>query len=121
MAVIALLAVPLATAPRASAQDGESVKVVATFSILADWVQQVGGERVEVVTIVPAGGDAHAFDPNPDQVGQIAEADLIFEIGAGCEPWLDDMVTASGSSAQRIVVSEGLDLIAATGEGEEYE
>ncbi len=121
VAVIALLAVPLATAPRASAQDGEPVKVVATFSILADWVQQVGGERVEVVTIVPAGGDAHAFDPNPDQVGQIAEAELIFEIGAGFETWLDGMVDASGSDAQRVVVSDGLDLIGATGEGDEHE
>lgn len=119
LAVIALLAVPLATAPRASAQDGEPVKVVATFSILADWVQQVGGDRVEVVTIVPAGGDAHAFDPNPDQVGQIADADLIFEVGAGFETWLDDMVAASGSTAQRVVVSDGLDLIGANREGEE--
>lgn len=121
LAVIALLAVPLTTVPRANAQEGEPLKVVATFSILADWVQQVGGDRVEVVTIVPAGGDAHAFDPNPDQVGQIADADLIFEIGAGFETWLDDMIAASGSDAQRIVVSDGLDLIGATEEGDDHE
>jgi len=116
LAVTALVSVPLA--PGASAQDDAPIKVVATFSILADWVANVGGDRVEVVTIVPPGGDAHTFDPNPAQVGQIAEADLIFEIGAGFEPWLDDMVAASGSTAQRVVVSDGLDLIGATGEDE---
>lgn len=121
LTVIALLAVPLGSTPHVSARQGEPLKVVATFSILGDWVQQVGGDRVEVVTIVPAGGDAHAFDPNPDQVGQIADADLIFEIGAGFETWLDDMVAASGSPAQRVVVSDGLDLIGANGEGEEHE
>ena len=97
----------------ARGQDGEPLRVVATFSILGDWVTQVGGDRIEVATIVPAGGDAHTFDPNPDQVTSIADADLIFEIGIGFETWLDDMYAASGSEAQRIVVSEGLDLIAA--------
>ena len=121
IAIIALLAVPLTAVHRASARQAEPLQVVATFSILADWVQQVGGDRVEVVTIVPAGGDAHAFDPNPDQVGQIADADLIFEVGVGFETWLDDMVAASGSTAQRVVVSDGLDLISATGDEDEHE
>lgn len=121
LAVVGLLAVPLATVPRASAQDGEPLKVVATFSILADWVRNVGGDQIELVTIVPAGGDAHTFDPNPDQVGQIANADVILEIGAGFEPWLDDMYAASGSDAQRVAVTDGLDLIGATEEGDDHE
>ncbi len=114
LVAVALLAIPLSGTPGAWAQGNEPLRVVATFSILADWVQQVGGVRIEVVTIIPPGGDAHGFDPSPDQVGQIADADLIFEIGAGFEPWLDDMVAASGSTAQRVVVSDGLDLISTT-------
>jgi ABC-type Zn uptake system ZnuABC Zn-binding protein ZnuA len=105
----------------------EPVKVVATFSILADWVGTVGGDRIELTTIVPAGGDAHAFDPSPEQVASIAEADLIFEIGLGFESWLDDMVDASGSTAERVVVSDGMALLTAEGahaeddhEGEEH-
>jgi len=105
----------------ARAQDDDPLRVVATFSILGDWVTQVGGDRVEVVTIVPAGGDTHTFDPSPDQVASVADADLIFEIGIGFETWLDDMYAASGSNAQRIVVSDGLDLISATEEGHEDE
>lgn len=120
LAVAGLAGLPVAHAARADAaraQEGTALTVVATFSILADWVGQVGGDGIEVISIVPAGGDAHTFDPNPEQVGQIAEADLIFAIGAGFEPWLDDMVAASGSGAQRVVISDGLDLIG-TGDDE---
>ncbi|MDQ3656092.1 MAG: zinc ABC transporter substrate-binding protein [Chloroflexota bacterium] len=99
----------------ARAQESEPVKVVATFSILADWVQNVGGENIELTTIVPAGGDAHTFDPSPEQVASIADADVIFEIGLGFESWLDDMVDASGSTAERVAVSDGIELL----EGEE--
>jgi len=93
------------------AQESDPVRVVATFSILADWVQNVGGEHIELTTIVPAGGDAHTFDPSPEQLASIADADVIFEIGLGFESWLDDMVDASGSSAERVVVSDGIELL----------
>ncbi len=94
------------------------IAVAATFSILADWVQRAGGDHIALATIVPAGGDAHTFDPNPDQVASIAGASLIFEIGIGFETWLDDMAEASGTSAIRIVVSDGVDLL--TGKEEEH-
>lgn len=113
----AMLAAGLVSSPApVRAQDAEPVKVVATFSILADWVQNAGGENIELTTIVPAGGDAHTFDPSPEQVASIADADLIFEIGLGFEAWLDDMVEASGSTAERVVVSGGMDLLTAEGE-----
>jgi ABC-type Zn uptake system ZnuABC Zn-binding protein ZnuA len=126
LAVLGILALLLAalTAPPepAAAQDDDPIKVVATFSILADWIQNVGGEHIEITTIVPAGGDAHTFDPNPEQVASIAEADVIFEIGLGFESWLDDMYDASGSSATRIVVSEGVELLSIDdGHDEEHE
>jgi zinc/manganese transport system substrate-binding protein len=94
-----LLVSPLA--PVTAAQDDDPLRVVATFSVLADIVEQVGGERVEVTSLVPVGGDAHTFDPAPDQVMAIAEADLIVEVGGDFEPWLDDLVEASGSDATR--------------------
>ncbi|MBA2278624.1 MAG: zinc ABC transporter substrate-binding protein [Chloroflexia bacterium] len=96
--------------------DDAPLKVVATFSILGDWVQQVGRDRVELFTIVGAGGDAHTFDPSPEQVAQIADADIIFEIGSDFEPWLNDIVASSGSSATRAVLTDGLDLIPLSGE-----
>jgi ABC-type Zn uptake system ZnuABC Zn-binding protein ZnuA len=111
-AIIVLLCAALASpAGPARAQDSDPLKVVATFSILADWVQYAGGDNIELTTIVPAGGDAHTFDPNPEQVANIDDADLIFEIGLGFESWLEDMYDASGSSAVRVVVSNDMELL----------
>lgn len=98
-ATIALLFTPLA--PSAATQDDEPLNVVVSFSVLADIVEQVGGGHVEVTSLVPAGGDAHTFDPSPDQIATLADADLIVEVGGDFEPWLDDLVEASGTSAAR--------------------
>jgi ABC-type Zn uptake system ZnuABC Zn-binding protein ZnuA len=97
--------------PVSARQDDGGPAVVATFSILGDWVQRVGGDRLTLTTIVPAGGDTHTFDPVPEQVGAIAGADLIFEIGLGFETWLDGMVEASGTGAARVVVSDGVEVL----------
>ena len=95
----------------AGAQGGDALRTVASFSILADWVANVGGEHIALSTIVPAGGDAHTFDPDPSQVASIGDARLIFAIGAGFEPWLADMIDASGSDAVLVEVSRGLALL----------
>lgn len=112
----ALAALLLPGSPVVHARSEAPLRVVASFSILGDWVARVGGDRIDLTTIVPAGGDAHTFDPNPDQVARIADADLIFEIGLGFERWMDDMVDASGAAATRIAVSDGLALLTAGGD-----
>lgn len=106
-----LLIAPFAGASQhAQAQTPHKLKVVASFSILSDWLQNVAGDKIELKTLVPAGGDTHSFDPSPDQVADIADADLVFEIGAGFETWLDDVFDSSGTNATRIVVSDGVKL-----------
>ncbi|MGB3305212.1 MAG: zinc ABC transporter substrate-binding protein [Thermomicrobiales bacterium] len=112
LAAVMLLAIaPLAgTTPAAHAQRGHKLKVVASFSILGDWLTNVAGDYIDLNVLVPAGGDTHTFDPSPDQVAAIADADLVFEIGAGFEPWLDDIYDASGATAKRVVVSDGVTL-----------
>jgi zinc/manganese transport system substrate-binding protein len=96
---VALLFSPLATAT--AAQEDEPLRVVASFSVLADIVRQVGGDHVEVTSLVPAGGDAHTFDPSPDQVRTLENADLIVQVGDDFEPWLDDLATAAGDDVHR--------------------
>ncbi len=98
LAGLPLLA-PFARAAIARAAD--TVAVVASFSVLADIVRNVGGDRVDVSSLVPIGGDAHTFDPSPKQVQGIAEADLIVQVGDDFEPWLNDLVDASGTDARR--------------------
>ncbi len=104
-----------------SAQDSTPPNVVATFSILGDWTQRVAGDVLTVSTIVPSGGDTHTFDPAPNQVASIANADLIFEVGLGFETWLDGMVASSGTQASRIVVSDGIEVLHFGDQGDEHD
>ena len=106
------------------AQRGESSgdgppRVVATYTILGDMVQNVAGEEVEVTTLVGRGGDAHTFEPRPSDQAALSEADLVFENGLGFEPWLDDLYDSSGSGAKRVVVTENVEPL--TGEEGEHE
>ncbi|MGC4190196.1 MAG: zinc ABC transporter substrate-binding protein [Thermomicrobiales bacterium] len=120
LASSAALAIAGAGASLPAAAQGSKLKVVATFSVLEDWLKNIGGDAIDLSTIVPAGGDTHSFDPSPEQVASIADANLIFEIGLGFETWLDDMVSASGTSATRVVVSEGITVRTLT-EGEDHD
>tara|TARA_B100001245_G_scaffold96945_1_gene70375 strand:- start:732 stop:1739 length:1008 start_codon:yes stop_codon:yes gene_type:complete len=83
----------------------EKLTLTATTSIVADWVQQVGGERVVVETIVPPGVDAHSYQVTPEGVKKISDSDFVFGIGVQYEDkWLvkllenypDDRVTFLG-------------------------
>jgi zinc/manganese transport system substrate-binding protein len=84
------------------------VRVVATYSILGDLVENVGGESVRLTTLVGPNGDAHTFEPAPSDNAELAEAGVIFENGLGFEPWLDDLYASSGSEARRVAVTRNV-------------
>jgi len=102
---IAVLAAALSSTPALAAN---KLKVVASFSILADLVKNVGGDRVDVTTLVGPDGDAHVFSPSPADAKKVAAAKLVFVNGLGFEGWLDRLVKASRSRANVIVVSKGV-------------
>jgi zinc/manganese transport system substrate-binding protein len=97
------------------AQAGK-VEVVASFSILADLVRQVGGERVNVRSIVPMGADAHVYEPKPSDAAAITRARLVVINGLGFEGWADRMVRASGYSGERLVASRGVRALSVKGQ-----
>lgn len=101
LAVAALLSSPLAMA--------KTVEAVASFSILGDIVQQVGGEHVNVVTLVGPDGDPHGFAPMPKNSKQLSNADVVFVSGLGLEGWLERLISASGYKGQVVVASTGVD------------
>jgi zinc/manganese transport system substrate-binding protein len=82
------------------------ISVIATYSILGDWVGRVGGEHVRLTTLVGPGGDAHTYEPTPQDSAAVADAALLFENGLGFEVWLDRLFEASGSRATRVVVTQ---------------
>lgn len=99
-------------APRPRGVDRQ-LNLVATHSIIGDWVSGVGGEAINLTVLVPAGGDAHTFTPSAADSVALAEADLLFENGLSFETWLDDVYAASGSQATRIVLTDAIVPLAA--------
>ena len=82
--------------------------MVATFSILGDMVRNVGGERVEVTTLVGPNGDAHVYSPTPADGRRLTEAGIVFTNGLKFEGWIDRLVKSSGTRAAKIEAAKGV-------------
>jgi zinc/manganese transport system substrate-binding protein len=91
-----------------SAQAQPKIKAVATISILGDMVRNVGGDRVEVTTLVGPNGDAHVYSPAPTDARSAADARVIFINGLGLEGWITRLIEASGTKALIVTVSRGI-------------
>ena len=96
------LATLLATPAAAQAAP---LKVVATFSILADLVHQVGGPAVTIATLVGPGADAHVFQPRPSDLRTLGAADVLVQNGLGFEGWMDRMAQSAGFHGRRITAA----------------
>lgn len=86
----------------------EKLKVVATFSILADFVKNVGGDRVAVSALVGPNSDAHVYQPSPGDAKTLADAKVVIANGLGFEGWINRLVKASGTKAPMIVATRGI-------------
>ena len=91
-----------------SAQATDRLKAVASFSILGDLVQKVGGDRVDVVTLVGPDGDAHVYEPTPADARNLAASQLLFVNGLGFEGWMDRLEKSSGFKGKVVVASSGV-------------
>src|ERR1700704_5734918 len=90
----------------ARAQD--RLNVVASFSILGDFVKNVGGDRVSVTTLVGPNGDAHVYTPTPQDAKKISDAKLVVVNGFGFEGWLPRLVKSSGGKAVIVTATNGI-------------
>jgi zinc/manganese transport system substrate-binding protein len=86
----------------------ETLKAVATFSILADFVKNVGGDRVQVNALVGPNADAHVYQPSPGDAKTLADAKVIFTNGLGFEGWIARLIKASGTKAPMMVATKGV-------------
>ncbi|MEW6173513.1 MAG: metal ABC transporter substrate-binding protein [Bacillota bacterium] len=91
-----------------SDQDGK-LKVVTTFFPLYDFARQVGGERVEVLCLVPPGVSVHDWEPTPRTMAQVLRADVLVFNGAGLEPWIKQAI--SDFKGETVEASRGLALL----------
>ena len=86
----------------------DRMNVVATFSILGDLVKNVGGDRVEVSTLVGPNGDVHVYLPTPGDARKLAAAKVVFVNGLGLEGWVTRLISASSTKASIVIASEGI-------------
>ena len=80
------------------------VSVVTTTNIMADWVENIGGDNIDVFSLVPVGADPHTFQPGARDVARIADADLVLSVGLGLEgAWLHDLLENAARDPSSIV------------------
>lgn len=103
--------------PAAAPREQGPLEVVTSTSILADLVQQIGGERVESESIAPKNADPHDFEPSPEDVLKIEEADLIVLHGLQLDNWAKRLVESANSNAPVIVATKGVQTIGSDEEG----
>ena len=93
------------------AASAEPLKVVASFSIIGDFAKNVGGDRIQLTTLVGPDGDAHVYEPKPADAAAMSAADLVLVNGLGLEGFISRLVEASSSRAILVEVSKGAELI----------
>jgi zinc/manganese transport system substrate-binding protein len=98
--VLALMTAPLRAA--------DHLNVVASFSILADFARQVGGDKVDVTALVGPDSDVHVYTPTPHDARDVGAARLLIINGLGLEGWMPRLLQASGSKATIVTASEGI-------------
>ena len=113
-----IFSLALLSAPAAFAQP--SVTVVASIHPYAALIGEIAGANAEVVQLLPSGASPHTFDPTPQDVVQLASADLIIFNGV-LDAWLTDLVTASGTDAPVLEVIKQLEFEPLAGDPDEGE
>jgi len=117
LVLILLLTACESRAPQSPPAGSQKLIVVTTLTVLADLIQQVGGDKVQVKALVPPGGEVHTYQPTPDDIKSVAQAKIVFYNGAHLEEWLEETIRSAGKPNLPIVVlSDGLFLIKESGD-----
>lgn len=116
LAIAAALVLVAGCGPTAAPGDPSKVDVVTTSTVFGDLIRRVGGDRVSVTSLVPAGTDVHTYQAKPRDVRAVAAADLVVMNGLGFDDWLEDTIRAASSDAPILRLASdppgGIELIA---------
>jgi zinc/manganese transport system substrate-binding protein len=89
----------------------EKLNVIASFSILGDITQQLGGDKIKLTTLVGSNADSHTYRPTPYDAKKLASADVLVLNGLGFEGWIPRLEESSGFKGVRVIASNGADII----------
>ncbi|MDV2686515.1 metal ABC transporter substrate-binding protein [Alkalihalophilus lindianensis] len=116
--VTSLIMVACGGVDRTTENSGE-LKVITSFSILADITKNVVGDRAEVDYLVPIGEEPHGYEPIPSDFQKASDSSVFYVNGLGLEEWLERLVANAGGGADIITVSDGIDVIGVEGSNED--
>lgn len=105
----------------ASSASAAELKVVASFSIIADFAKNVGGDRVEISTLVGPDGDAHVYEPRPADAAALEGADVVLVNGLEFEGFMSRLIEASGTKASVVEVTKGIEPLKSAEEEHDHE
>lgn len=121
VAIVSVVVVACRGLQPSATPSGGPLQIVATTTVLADFVEHVGGDRVEVDSLVPAGGEVHTFDPAPSDAARVESADLLVVNGLGLDDWLLTYAEEVGAADLPVIeLAEDLDEVAYIEGGEEH-
>jgi len=112
-------AVSVITLTHTAMAAAENLKVVASFSIIADFAKNIGGDRVDITTLVGPNGDAHVYEPKPADAVAVGAADVVLVNGLQFEGFLQRLVEASGTKAPIVELTKGGEVLK-NAEGEHH-
>lgn len=115
VALLALLFIP-GIGPKEESQASEKPQVLTTFTVIADMVREVGGDRVEVNSITKPGAEIHGYEPTPGDLRRAASADLVVQNGMNLEKWFEQFI--DDARAPSVSLTEGVDAIPIAGQSE---
>ncbi|MCM8594808.1 metal ABC transporter substrate-binding protein [Accumulibacter sp.] len=109
--LVGLLALPACAEP---------LEAVASFSILGDLVERIGGQRVRVHALVGPNADAHVYSPTPADARRLARAKVVIVNGLGFEGWIDRLVRSAGYRGEVVVASRGITPLPTSGQADRH-
>ncbi|MFC1879663.1 metal ABC transporter substrate-binding protein, partial [Chloroflexota bacterium] len=100
--------------PPPSETGSGKLQVVATTTIVSDILQHVGGDKIALTTLLPWGVDPHSYEPVPQDIARVSDADVIFAHGAGLEGFLQILLESASAEGKIVHVSDGIKLLQTT-------
>lgn len=107
--LFAALLLTACTTPVDRTADDSKLKVVATTTLVGDIVRQIGGDAIHLTVLLPVGSDPHSYEPTPQDIARVTDADVIFVNGLGLEAFLENMLESASESGRIVPVSEGIE------------
>lgn len=114
--VLCLVVATAACGNAASSSPAAGLNVVTTTTVFADFVRAIGGDRVRVDSIIPAGVGPEDYEPKPDDAKRLADASLVVKNGVGLDDFMDRLLTANARQAPLLILGEGIPTIEIDGE-----